>query len=243
MDIKDKIVIITGASKGIGLETARLFNAEGAIIILAARSKEKIQTYALELGSTEGRALAVTTDVTHREQVVRLVDRTIERFGRIDILINNAGQALAGMVGDVSDSDYRKIIELNVFGPLYGMQAVIPKMKAAGGGIIVNVSSMVSKMHIPGLSTYASTKAALNLLSETARFELADEKIRIITIFPRATATDFQNNSLGDQELRRRQRERAAASAQNFTVDTPQYVAEKILEAIRDESPEKYMDA
>jgi short-subunit dehydrogenase len=94
-------------------------------------------------------------------------------------------------------SDFRQIVELNVYRPLLAMQVVIPIMKEAGREIIVNISSMVSKMHIPGLGAYAATKAALNLLSETARFELESEKIKVITVFPRTTATDFGKNSIG----------------------------------------------
>ena len=116
------------------------------------------------------------------------------------------------------------------------MQAVIPVMREHGGGLIINVSSMVSKMHIPGLAAYAATKAALNMLSDTARFELAQESIRVITVFPRTTATDFGKHSLrGNPELRRRQREGTPVP-----VDTAEYVAERIYKAVVEEPVEQY---
>src|SRR5512143_3574538 len=125
-------------------------------------------------------------------------------------------------------------------GPIHPMQTSVPKMRANGGGIIINVSSMVSKMHIPGLGGYAATKAALNLLSDTARGELAADNIRVITVYPRMTATDFGRNSLGNRQLRQQQRGNAAPGV---AVDTPEYVAEKILEAIQKEPAEQFMDS
>jgi len=112
-------------------------------------------------------------------------------------------------------------------------------MKEAGGGVIVNISSMVSKLHIPGLGAYAATKAALNLLSETARYELENDKIKVITMFPRTTATDFGKNSIGNQGLRQRQRNAASGSV---PVDPPEAVAKKIVEAITGDLAEQYMD-
>lgn len=171
--------------------------------------------------------------------VNKMIEQTFERYGRIDILINNAGQAAAGTVAEVSDGDFRQILDLNVFGPLYAIQAVVPKMRHAGGGLIINISSMVSKMHIPGLGAYAATKSALNMLSETARVELASDNIRVVTVFPRMTATDFGKNSLGNQRVRQSQRESAP---RNIVTDSPEFVADKILEAARKEPAEQYMD-
>jgi short-subunit dehydrogenase len=129
---------------------------------------------------------------------------------------------------------------LNVYGALYAIQAVVPKMRTGGGGVILNISSMVSKLRLPGLGTYAATKAALNLLSATARVELAAENIRVITVFPRTTATDFGKHAVGDMQLRDRQRSRAASSGQ--VVDSAEYVAKKILEAAQTEVEEMYME-
>jgi short-subunit dehydrogenase len=237
LELNNRVVIITGASAGIGLATAKRFAEAGSKVVLAARSREKLEQTAQELKQQGHEALAVQTDMTDPAQVNRLVNEAFRRYGRIDILINNAGQAAAGTIEKISPEDYRRIIELNLFGPLFAMQAAIPKMRENGGGIIINISSMVSKMHIPGLGTYASTKAALNLLSDTARVELERDHIRVITVFPRTTATDFGKNSLGNQIMRGQQR-----SNPHIIVDTAEYVADKIVEAARKEPAEQYME-
>ncbi|HVO77110.1 MAG TPA: SDR family NAD(P)-dependent oxidoreductase, partial [Candidatus Bathyarchaeia archaeon] len=151
MDVKGKAAVITGASAGIGLATARLFAAEGARVALVARSSAKIEAVARELREKGVDALSVTADMRDRDAVNRMVEKVIDHFGRVDILINNAGQAAAGTVAELSIEDFQEIIELNVYGPVYAIQAAVPKMRAGGGGLIINVSSMVSKMQIPAL--------------------------------------------------------------------------------------------
>ncbi len=240
MEIQGSVAVVTGASAGIGIATVMELVRQGAKVVLAARSEETLQRVAAKLNGEGREALAVRTDVREPAQVSALIRRAKERFGKVDILVNNAGQAAAGGVADVSLDDFQRIVELNVYGPLLAMQAVIPVMRETGGGVILNVSSMVSRMHLPGLGAYAATKAALNLLSETARFELESENIRVITMFPRTTATDFGKNSLGSQSLRQRQRSHAVNAA---TVDLPEAVALKIVDAIRRELPEQYMDS
>jgi short-subunit dehydrogenase len=240
VDIADKVAVITGASMGIGLATARRFAAEGAKVVLAARSADKLAAAADELRGKGHEAFAVPTDMCDALAVERLIEAAAQHYGSIDVLINNAGQAAAGAVAAVRVADFRAIFDLNVLGMLYAVQAVVPVMRRGGGGVIINISSMVSKMHIPGLGAYAATKAALNVLTETARVELAPENIRVITVYPRTTATEFGVNSLGDPQLR--QRQRAAASA-HMTADSPEFVAGKILEAVQREPAEQYMDA
>ncbi len=237
MDVKDKVVIVTGASMGIGQATAHRFAQAGAKLVLAARSTDKLERMAAELRQAGHDAVAIPTDMRSRSEVERMVNVAYEHYGRIDILINNAGQAVAGTVADVDVDHFRQIIDLNIFGPLYAMQAAIPKMRLGGGGLIINVSSMVSKMHIPGLSTYAATKAALNKISETAGYELAADNIRVITMYPRTTATDFGKNSLGNRGMRQQQRAHAEVK-----VDTAEQVADKILEAAEREPAEQYME-
>lgn len=238
MDVQGKVVVITGASMGIGLATARRFAAAGAKVVLAARSTDLIEKRVDELTLQGAEALAVATDVTVQAEVVRLIETTIQHYGRIDILINNAGQTELGPVATFDLDDYRKIIDLNIFGPLYAIQAVTPKMREAGGGVIINVSSMVSKMNIPMIGAYASTKAALNMLSGTARAELEPHNIRVITMYPRLTATDFGRNARGDQEMRRQREGNYFANG-----DSPDLVAQKILEAAQNEPVEQYIDS
>lgn len=195
MDIQGRIVVITGASMGIGAATAQVFAAAGAKLVLAARSADKLAALADAL-PPGAEALVIPTDVTDPEQVRALLDAAVARFGRVDMVINNAGQAAAGPVATVDPNHYRRIIELNLFGPLHMIQAAVPIMRAQGGGVIINISSNVSKMAIPGIGAYASTKYALNGLSLTARNELAADNIRVVLFHPGLTATDFGKNAL-----------------------------------------------
>jgi short-subunit dehydrogenase len=238
MDIRNKVVIITGASAGIGLATAHQLIAAGAKVVLAARSTDKLDALCKELQGGGGEAIAITTDMRNKDDIALLVQKAFDHFGRIDVLINNAGQGMAGFVESATINDYQKLLELNVFGPVLAMQAVIPKMRAQGSGIIVNVSSMVSKMHITGLGFYASTKSALNMFSETARFELEKDNIKVLTVFPRMTSTEFGKNSLGNQQVRQQQR----APHGSVPIDSADHVASRILLAIETEAFEQYMD-
>ena len=237
MDIPGKVVIVTGASMGIGAATARVFAHAGAKLVLAARSADKLAEVAKNLPAG-AEALIVPTDMTDQAQVRALIDAAYERFGRIDILINNAGQAAAGPIATVNPDHYRKIIELNLFGPLHAIQAVVPKMKQQGGGVIINISSNVSKMAIPGIGAYASTKYALNGLSLTARNELAEDNIRVVLFHPGMTATEFGKNALIEH---RGDGPRPTRDEPMRQPDSAEDVAQKILEAAINEPAETGM--
>ena len=239
MDILGRVVVITGASAGIGQMTARRFAVAGAKVVLVARSTDKLMALAEELIGQGLDVWPIPADMRIQGAVTQMIEQAFQHYGRIDILINNAGQAAAGTVAEVKPDNFREILELNVFGALYAIQAVVPKMRQDGGGLIINISSMVSKMHIPGLAAYAATKAALNMLSETARVELGAENIRVISVFPRLTATDFGKNSIGDGRLRQSQR---TSSSGGQIPDRPELVAEKIFEAAQKEPAEQYME-
>ena len=239
MEVQGKVVIITGASMGIGEATARAFAEAGAQLVLAARSVDKLEAVAQSLPA-QAATLVVPTDMTDQAQVKALIDTAYAHFGRIDILINNAGQAAAGPIATVNPDHYRQIIELNLFGPLHAMQAVVPKMKAQGGGVIINISSRVSKMAIPGIGAYASTKYALNGLSLTAHNELAADNIRVVLFHPGLTSTDFGKNAL-------RTDEGGAGRPQPGNglfpkPDSAEDVARKILEAAITEPTEMAME-
>ena len=228
MEVQGKVVIITGASMGIGEATAQIFAAAGAKLVLAARSVDKLDAVAQSLPA-QAETLIVPTDMTDQAQVKALIETAYTHFGRIDILINNAGQAAAGPIATVNPDHYRQIIELNLFGPLHAIQAVVPKMKAQGGGVIINISSAVSKMAIPGIGAYASTKYALNGLSLTAHNELAADNIRVVLFHPGLTSTDFGKNALrtDDGSAGRPQ----AGNGPRPVPDSAEDVARKILEA------------
>ena len=169
MDIKDKVVLVTGASAGIGLATARLLAKNGAKLALNARSKDKLEQLSEELPDSA----AFPADMSDECAVREMMDKVQAKFGRLDILINNAGRGMNCPLESIDIKEYRKLLDLNVVGPLVAMQAAIPVMRRQGGGTIVNISSGTTFMYAPGLSGYSATKRALNGLSLTARGELA----------------------------------------------------------------------
>lgn len=232
MEIKDKVVIVTGASDGIGREVAKKLAHDGAKVVLAARSDEKLAELAHELHGS----VAVHTDMTSEGEIQNLIDRTMEIHGRIDILINNAGQGMYSAVESVDMDKYKHMMNLNVFGPVFAMKLVIPIMKAQGGGMILNISSMVSKNHYPGLAAYASTKYALNAISLTSREELKGDNIIVSTFHPKMTATSFGKNALGSKMSSEDQ-----ARSSGREIDTAEQVADKIIEQIGSEAAEANM--
>jgi short-subunit dehydrogenase len=232
MEIKDKVVIVTGASDGIGREVAKKLAHAGAKVVLAARSEEKLGELAHELHGS----VAVKTDMTHEGSIQNLIDRTMEIHGRIDILINNAGHGMYGPVETVNIDKYKEMMNLNVFGPVFAMELVIPHMRAQGGGMIMNISSMVSKNAYPNLGAYSSTKYALNGISLIAREELKKDNIIVSLFHPKMTATNFGKNSV---DMDPSFYENAKASGRE--IDTAEQVADAILEQIGSEKAEANM--
>jgi len=236
MEIKDKVIIVTGASDGIGEALARKLSHAGAKVVLAARSDEKLAALAHELPGS----VAVHTDMTQQADIQNLIDRTMEVDGRIDMLINNAGQGMYGPAETIDIDKYKHIMNLNVYGPLYAMQLAIPKMREHGGGMIINISSRVSKNYYPNLSAYASTKYALNAISLTAREELAKDHIIVSVFHPKMTATSFGKNSI-NADPATREKYAESARSNGMEVDTAEQVAEKIMEQIKSEEAEASM--
>jgi NADP-dependent 3-hydroxy acid dehydrogenase YdfG len=198
MDINGAVVLVTGASSGIGAATARAASRAGARVVLIARREERIRQLAGELG--EAAALAVPCDVTDQAQVEAAVRAAIEEFGRIDVLVNNAGQGLQATVDAIDPDDFRAILELNLLAPLVTMQAVLPGMRKQGTGAIVNVSSGITWSTLPGSSAYSASKAALQKLSAIARAEVADAGIAVSLMFPSITETEFVRTVRGSVE-------------------------------------------
>ncbi len=232
MEIAGTVAIITGASSGIGLATARLFAERGAKVALVARSAERLATLAAELPD----ALAVPADMRDPAAIRAMVARVQEHYGRVDVLVNNAGQGMHVPVAEADPDDYRAVLELNVVSVLVAMQAVLPVMRAQGGGVIVNISSGLSKRIVPGVGPYASTKYALNALTLTARLELAPENIRVGLMLPGLTTTDFHRNAIGIGPER-------SERYRSMPADTPEHVAAKILEAVETEAAEVFADS
>ena len=222
MNIDNAVVFITGASSGIGRATARAASAAGARVVLIARREELITTLASELDD----ALAVRCDITDRDQVEAAVAAAVERFGRVDVLINNAGQGLQATIDAINPDDFRTIIELNLVAPLTLVQAVLPIMRGQGAGVIVNVSSGITFGAIPGSGAYAATKAGLEKLTDVARAELAEEGIVVSTMIPFNTDTDFSSAVVAGAES-------AKALSDSVETDTAESVADAVLELVR----------
>jgi short-subunit dehydrogenase len=189
VEIDGSVVIITGASSGIGAATARAAAARGAHVVLGARRAGRLEQLAAELPG----AIAVRTDVTVRSDLEALVQAALDRHGRVDVLVNNAGQGLHAPLAEVRAEDFRAILRLNVVAALEAMQVVLPPMRAQKRGSIVNVSSGTTLMVLPGAGAYAATKSALNMLSAVARKEFAECGVVVSTVYPFVTATEFHD--------------------------------------------------
>ena len=194
MQIQDHVFVVTGASSGIGLETARALTAAGGKVALLARSGDALAELAGELPGS----LAVTVDVTDFEAFRSAIGQVQQHYGRIDGLINNAGRSYGATVEEIDPKVFDEIFHLNVLAPIIGMQAVIPIMRKQGGGSIVNINSGTTFMTIPGYSVYASSKRALMGFSLTAREELKGDGIIVSSVYPAVTATNFGVNRMGN---------------------------------------------
>jgi short-subunit dehydrogenase len=236
MDIKDKIAVVTGASSGIGLETARLLVKQGAKVALVARSKDKLDKLSKELLGS----VVFTADMSDEKAVRNMIKQVNDKFGRIDILINNAGRGYDCPLEHTDIEEYRKLFELNVVGPLAAMQAVIPIMRKQGGGAIVNISSGTALMYLPEMSAYSSTKRALNGLTLTAREELSENNIVVSVVYPYITLTDFDKNMIVGKGCEPVPMENWIDKGRP-PADTAEYVAEQILEVIKSGNAEQYV--
>jgi NAD(P)-dependent dehydrogenase (short-subunit alcohol dehydrogenase family) len=193
MNVSGAVVIVTGASMGLGEATARRLAGQGAKVALVARSREILEALAEELPE----ACAAPVDIRDHEAVTRMVAAVYDRYGWIDALINNAGQGMHGFLEQVEIAQYRLLMEINLYGPLLMMQAVIPLMRRQGGGLILNVSAPLGRMpFLPSLGVYASTKAALTVMTLTARAELAADSIRVGAVYPGMMATSMNAHLL-----------------------------------------------
>ena len=201
-----KVAIVTGAANGIGRACARRFAADGAAVALADINVEAGEAAAAAIRADGGTAIFHQTDVTKREAIAALVQRTIEEFGRLDILLNNAGVALSASVLEMSDEIFDKVLSTNLRSAFIGTQLAARQMVSSGrGGVIINMSSVNALLAIPGLAAYACSKGALNQLTKVAAIELAPHNIRVVAIGPGTILTDLAKQSvMGDDAARRK---------------------------------------
>lgn len=215
-NIANKVVVITGASSGLGEATARLLARLEAKLVIGARRIDRLQALAKELSL--GRDAAVQTDVTRDAQVKRLVDHAVELHGRIDVILNNAGLMPQSLLEHGKIDEWDRMIDVNIKGVLYGIAAALPHMKAQRSGHIINVSSVAGHRVGPGSTVYAATKYAVRALSEGLRQEVKPYNIRTTVISPGAVATELPD-SITDADVAGRVRElyaRVAISADSF---------------------------
>ncbi|MFV8753830.1 SDR family NAD(P)-dependent oxidoreductase [Nannocystaceae bacterium ST9] len=199
-DFSDRVVVVTGASGGVGAATAEELARRGASLVLAARRAGPLGEVAERCGN---QAHVVVADVTARADVQRIFDEALAKFGRVDVWINNVGRGIGRALLEITDEDVDAMIRDNMKSALYGMQVVTPHFQARGRGAIVNVSSLLGRTPLPPRAAYAAAKAAMNSLSEAFRIELAASHpdVRVVVVYPGRIATDFGHNALGQRMI------------------------------------------
>jgi NAD(P)-dependent dehydrogenase (short-subunit alcohol dehydrogenase family) len=226
------VAVVTGASSGIGEATARELASRGATVVAAARDAEKLGALVRGISASGGRAIAARTDVADRESVEAMVGRTVDEYGSLDLLVNNAGLGLSGRISELRPEDLRYVFEVNTIGPLNCLQAALPHM--GSGGRIINVSSVVGLRAIPKVGGYCSTKFALNALSDSLRVEVAERGISVTSVYPGTTRTSFRDNSRRTKDEKRGWRPKGV---------TPEKVAERIAAAAEKGPRDVYVTA
>lgn len=192
--ISGKVIVITGASSGLGEAAARLLSAEGATVVLGARRVDRIEALAASLTAHGAKALARSTDVTNPDQVKALVDAAVQKFGRIDVMINNAGLMPHSPLERLKIDDWNRTIDVNIKGVLYGIAAALPHMQRQKSGHIINVSSVAGHLVRPGGAVYSATKHAVRVITEGLRQEVKPYNIRSTIISPGAVATELPDS-------------------------------------------------
>lgn len=226
----DKVVVITGASAGIGAELAKQLAAKGAKVVLSARRKAELDEVAAKIGQ---QALAVVADATKRNDVEHLCRSALDGFGRIDVWVNNAGRGISRSIAELTDEDMDSMWRDNMKSVLYGIQAVLPHFKSRNHGQIVNVSSGLSRAPLaPARAAYGAVKSAVNMLSASLRVELRQTHpgIQVTVVLPGVVATDFGRNALG-------------SGVENRSIPGAQPVeaaVKAIVEVIENPKPEAY---
>lgn len=195
MRLTDKVAVVTGGGSGFGAGIARRFAIEGAQVVIADVDRAAAETVLQEIG---GNAVAVEADVTQREQVARMIDTTVDHFGRLDILVNNAGYSHRNApLLEITEADYDLCFDVNVKAIFHATQLAVPVFRKQGSGVIVNTSSTAGLRPRPGLSWYNATKGAVNTLTKSLAVELASDRIRVNAICPVIGETGLLETFMG----------------------------------------------
>jgi NAD(P)-dependent dehydrogenase (short-subunit alcohol dehydrogenase family) len=191
-DFTGKVALVTGGGNGIGAATCRAFAAAGAQVAIVDRNAAAAEAIAVEITSHNGYGAAYSLDVADRDAFARLTEGVAEAWGGIDILVNGAGTTVRRMIGEMSAEDWDRVLAVNLTGAFHGIQAVLPHMRARGGGAIVNIASIAGqRISFGGTANYTASKAGLLGLTRHAAYELAPDAIRVNAVCPGPTATTF----------------------------------------------------
>ncbi len=201
MEIQDKVVAVTGASSGIGEATVRLLAEKGARVVMGARRASRLEALAAELGQKGQQVAYRPLDVTRREEVRDFVGFAVERFGRLDVLVNNAGVMPLSMMDQLKVDEWEWMVDVNLKGVLYGIAAALPVFKKQGGGHLINITSVADRVVVPTAAVYSGTKFAVRAISEGLRQEIGGN-VRVTLVAPGATQSELANG-ISDPELRR----------------------------------------
>jgi len=202
MELGGKVVVITGASMGIGEALAKLFVENGANVVLLSRDSSRAEMARTRIGFPE-RTAAFACDVRHSEEIDRVIALTLHHFKRIDIWINNAGHGLLDSVSQMNMAACHDLFETNFFGAVSAMQKVVPIMQQQGGGTIINVSSVAGHIPLPFHAAYSASKFALNAIGKGARVELKNDGIHVLTVCPGYVQTAFSQNAVRGNDLKK----------------------------------------
>src|ERR1700730_10887710 len=201
IEVSGKVVVVTGASMGIGEAIARIFADQGGSVVLLSRDAGRAEAARARIGHAE-RTLALSCDVRNREEIDRVVSLTLHHFQRIDVWINNAGHGLMDTVAHVDMTAVRETFDTNFFGTIACMQAALAVMKQQGAGAIVNISSVAGHIPLPFHAVYSATKFAMNAFGKAARVELKYSGINVLTVCPGYVRTDFSANAFKGKEAK-----------------------------------------
>ena len=225
--MKDKVVIITGASSGIGLASAKAFAREGARLVLAARSIDKLHAIANEIDASGEKCLAVKTDVTREEECKALIQRTIDKYGKLDILVNNAGISMRALLVDVETHVLKKVMDVNFWGTVYCTKYAIPFLQESKG-TLVGISSIAGFHGLPGRTAYSASKFAMHGFLESVRIENMKSGVHVMVL-----AASFTSSNIRKHALNEKGQEQGETPKPEEKLTSPDRVARNLIRAIR----------